>query len=636
MDCDVNTTTQISKIIAPNSGEPFVVETKTTTTTTTTTTVKKRICVGKDANVDLTEIQALLDNDDVDELVDEVPPKVNVTNTITSTGEKNKSKQHNETTVDKSKKRDKSKIRNKKRKTTSNHRLSDENRSPFLSSTKIEDSLKSSSQNKHQDSFKDQQKTTTKIVCSPNLSKISANSSKTNSNKSSSSSSKNNINNIKNNSKADNKQKSLTNKTATKQFKKKRIKPASRKTNTNTSGNCEKMGDVPQRKSTRTLRSRAVEKQGPNYIDDLISKYIALDKAPSTQRKKRVAPPVEKPSTATPSQPVALPQPPPIDLPDLSAIFENSTEDEGATAATTVIEANAIANANTDDRAGSSSSFQVPGNVSPASFTDYDLGPDDYQMPISSSTVIDEAPELTVADIDDVDDVAMPLKEHTKNNRAKRKLLPDTADEKAAKPINDVSKRSKKIVKKEPTTAKKATTKSTPTTTTTAKKKKPTQSVECDSTTNSTTAAPASAINESVRSNICYSPIKLYSPSNRARLRTIANNKLVLTKRSMAKKLQNLPTPSKNSILDRFDASHPMTVDADSRLILYPNLNSDDDDNGAGDIDVSKRGNGIEHPVESNKNGMDLLSRLKHMHRPLLVKEIDKTDCEGKKIHNTQ
>lgn len=188
MDSDVNTTVQISKIVAPNSGESFVVETKTTTTTTTTTTTK-RICVGKDANVDLTEIQALLDNDDgidntltahhhadaaaAEAILDTVPPKVNV-NTTTTT-KTNKSKQHDNTTVNKSKCDNSERQSAKRNKTVK--RLSDANRSPLLSSTKIEDLLKSPLQTKNRQPI---EKSTTKIDCSPNLSKISGTSSKSN------------------------------------------------------------------------------------------------------------------------------------------------------------------------------------------------------------------------------------------------------------------------------------------------------------------------------------------------------------------------------------------------------------------------------------------------------------------------
>lgn len=632
MDSDVNTSVQISKIVAPNSGEPFVVETKTTTTTTTTTTTK-RICVGKDANVDLTEIQALLDSDDgIDNqltthhhtdaaaaapaILDTVPPKVNVN--TTSTTKHNKSKQ--KPTVDKSKGNE---SKSSSHRNTTVKRLSNANRSPLLSSTKIENSVKSSPQNKNHDSFKgqQQQKSATKIVCSPNLSKISTNSSKSNGKTKEI---------IKNNSKSSNDiQKSA--KPATKQIKKKAKKSTVAAAATRKSVKCEKMGP-PQ--STRALRSK-VESQDPKYIDDLISKYIALDKKPSTRRKKAraAAPPtVEKPIPATapaptPVAPPAMPQPPPIDLPDLSAIFESSTEGEGiATAAA------ATATVNTTDAVGSSS-FDAPGNA--LDFIDDDWRSfDDQQVPALSSTANDQLPELsTVGDADnvDVDDVAMPLKEHTKSNRTKRKLPPsDTTDQEAAKQTNDTAaaKRSKKMVKQEPSTTKKSTTKTAATVKSTAKK--PAQSVECDSTTKTAAdVSVASAINESVRSAINYQPIKLYSPSHRGRLRTVANNKLILTKRSITKKLQHLSTPSKNSVLERFSGSHPMTIDADSRLIwLNPNANAEKDnyaDNHNGTKNDKDTTNGIDDSIASNTHtGMDMLKRLKlqQTKRPLLVKEI--------------
>lgn len=630
MDCDVNTTVQISKILAPNSGEPFVVETKTTTTTTTTTTTK-RICVGKDANVDLTEIQALLDDDDGSDnqltthhhadaaaavALDTVPPKANV-NITTTTTKHNKSKQRpHETTVDKSK-CDKSKKHSTKRNTTAK-RLSDANHSPLLSSTKIEDSLKTSSQNKSHDSFKEQQqqKSATQIVVSPNLSKISTNSGKSNSKTKKI---------IKKNSNSDNDTQKI--KTAvTKQVKKKRKKPAAAPRK---SVKCGKMAP-PQ--STRTLRSK-VESQDPKYIDDLINKYIALDKKPSSRRKRPRAamPKVEKPAPIVP--PPAIPQPPPIDLPDLSAIFESSIEDETAAIA-------APATVSTGESAGGSSSFDAAGNA--LDFIDEDWGPfDDHQvLPTLSSTANEQLPELSTASVTnevDAADVVTPLKEHTKSNRTKRKLPPsDTSEQKVAKQTNEIAaKRSKKTVKKEPSTTKKSTAKTTTTTATTTMMtpKKPAQSVvECDSTTKTATEIPcvASAINESVRSAINYQPIKLYSPSHRGRLRTVANNKLILSKRSITKKVQNLPTPSKNSILERFSGSHPMTIDADSRLIwLYPNANGENDDNNGGggstgkDNDKGDAGNGIEDSIASHKNtGMDMLMRLQQTKRPLLVKEI--------------
>lgn len=60
MDGEVCMNVHVTKLLA-NSRDPFVVE---TTTTTTTTTVTKRICVSKDANIDLTDIQSLLDAND--------------------------------------------------------------------------------------------------------------------------------------------------------------------------------------------------------------------------------------------------------------------------------------------------------------------------------------------------------------------------------------------------------------------------------------------------------------------------------------------------------------------------------------------------------------------------------------------
>lgn len=575
MDSDT-TKLQITKILPPNSGEPFVVETKTTTTTTTTT-VTKRICVVKDANVDLTEIQALLDDDKLTTnhaIVDTVPPNLNVT-----AANANKSNQ-NATTVDRSKR---AKQTDSTRKSKPTKRLSDEHQSTLLSSTKIENSLDSSkstskSQNKSQNSLNNnsqQEKSAAPIVGSPNLSKISTISSSGGSG--TNNKTKNTKNDSKSSSSSNNKKSAPTNK------KRKTLKNSAKP---------QKM-DAP-RSSTRRLRSTA-ENQNPNYIDDLIYKYISLDKKPI--RRKKVAPPIEKPSvpvsSTPPAPPPALSQQPSIELPDLSAIYETSTEEEEAAAAVVT---------------------DAPGNLSPmASFTaastshnvDYDLDGDDYQMPISSSTHLstenEQLPEI------EADTVAVPLREHTKSNRPKRNL-PDTT-EKTSKQ-NNVSQKSKSIVKKAAKTA----------------AKKPTQSVECDSTTTTTAVSAAAPPNDSIRSMTVYSPVKLYSPSNRARLRSIVDNKYTLSRRIIAKKLQNLPTPSKK-ILNRFDASHPLTIDADTRLIYYPNANddgfSDGDGKGGNDVDHTAQAVTTASAASSNSIGMDFLMKLKQKQRPLLVKEID-------------
>lgn len=75
---EVSTDEQISKYMAHFGGEPLVIEKKTTTTTTTTVT---RICISKAANVDLTEIQTLLDNDNLDEIKERITCTVPETET---------------------------------------------------------------------------------------------------------------------------------------------------------------------------------------------------------------------------------------------------------------------------------------------------------------------------------------------------------------------------------------------------------------------------------------------------------------------------------------------------------------------------------------------------------------------------
>lgn len=592
MDSNVNATTQIKKYVTPNSGEPFVVETKTTTTTTTTT-VTKRICVPKDVNVDLTEIQSLLDDDNltkINEAIDDaVPPKVNVT--ANSTTKPNQ----NATTVDTSKRVTQNKKRNAKQNTTLNH-LSEE--SPLLSSTKIGHSInssKSSTPNKSSNLCNgEKQQPTTAIVRSPNLSKISTSS---NGNSSSKNKGKN-----KNVTKKNSKSKSAAKIIVTKKSNKKPIKSEQKNTNKNS-----KLKQMDAPNGRRSLRSTALRNQQPNYIDDLINQYISLEKKPA--RKKKPKPPVEKPSVQEPPPPFA--EVPSIELHDLSAIYENSIEEEASIAT----DADTATNTETPLAAPDSISSINFADEPAADNVDYDIELDDYQLPLSSS--VHDSPTNEQLPID-ATDVEMPLKQDTKSNRPKRKLL-KTTGKKAALPSKikkNASKSVEKIITKVPTT-KKATTKATT--------KKPIQSIGSDSTTsainpstNETTAA--NIVPESlIRSTTNYSPIKIYSPSHRTKFRSSADNKLLLTKRVVARKLQNLPTPSKK-ILDRFNKAHP--IDANSRLIYYPNNDGDDDGQGAinnHSVDVNSK----ENMAASNNKGKDFLQLLKQKRRPLLVKEID-------------
>lgn len=112
----------------------------------------------------------------------------------------------------------------------------------------------------------------------------------------------------------------------------------------------------------------------------------------------------------------------------------------------------------------------------------------------------------------------------------------------------------------------------------------------------------SSGQSESCRSTDGFTPIKIYSPSTRGKLRTDADNRLKLTKKMIEKKLQKHPNGSK-SILQRLGRSNEMTIDADSRLIYYPNENSE-----------------LENEVTNN---VDFLSVLQKQSKPLLVKEIN-------------
>lgn len=118
--------------------------------------------------------------------------------------------------------------------------------------------------------------------------------------------------------------------------------------------------------------------------------------------------------------------------------------------------------------------------------------------------------------------------------------------------------------------------------------------------------------NESIgsnNSNCTNSPIKIYSPSNRGKLRSKAD-RLTLTKKMVEKKLQNHLNSSK-CILARFDRTKALTVDAKFRLVVYnPNGNENENEN--------------ENQDETVTDGdVDILSVLARRKRPILVKEID-------------
>ncbi|XP_031620732.1 uncharacterized protein LOC116339164 [Contarinia nasturtii] len=99
--------------------------------------------------------------------------------------------------------------------------------------------------------------------------------------------------------------------------------------------------------------------------------------------------------------------------------------------------------------------------------------------------------------------------------------------------------------------------------------------------------------------NIKKSQIKIYSPSARGKLRADADNRMVLTKKMIEKKLQKYPQSSE--LLQRLGKSNEMIVDADSRLIYYLGENGKKE--------------------EDEANDMDFLSLLQKRSKPLLVKE---------------
>lgn len=95
-------------------------------------------------------------------------------------------------------------------------------------------------------------------------------------------------------------------------------------------------------------------------------------------------------------------------------------------------------------------------------------------------------------------------------------------------------------------------------------------------------------------------PIMIYSPSTRDKLKPSAGNKLILTKKMIEKKMQKHPNSSKN-LLDRMGDCNEMTIDADTRLIYYPETN--------GDLNIEE------------SEDIDLLDVLRKQHKGLLVKE---------------
>lgn len=113
--------------------------------------------------------------------------------------------------------------------------------------------------------------------------------------------------------------------------------------------------------------------------------------------------------------------------------------------------------------------------------------------------------------------------------------------------------------------------------------------------------ANASEQSTSKRCNEHYSPIKIYSPSSRGKIRKGTDNRLVLTKKMIEKKLHKHPGSSE-TMLQRLGHSNKMTIDANSRLIYYPN--------------------NINESEKEVASGVDFLSVLQKRCKPLLVKEV--------------
>lgn len=481
-----------------NSREPFVVETKTTTTTTTTT-VTKRICLPKDANLDPAEIQSLLNGENPTPITPTknvsciVPPNANVITDHTATTIEDKGATQI-LAITKS-----AIIPNK-----------DQNQT-LLSSTKIDNSSEPPQSDKITEN--DLPDPPTEFL-SPNFSDIG------------------NDNQFKVNDK--NVQKPREQNPMPKIMKPKNM-------------------DAPLEQKQRSTRSKknatkssvAGSPKEENYIDDLISEYMALEKKP---RRKKSSPKVEKPPTPqTPTYP---------DLKDLSAIFENSLEGQASPLTARL-------------------SSVSPIDFNGASNVGYCMGSVDYESPANN-----QFSDVSVSDANEPLPADSPLKEIVKNTRKKRNLPQSPDKREAVSTANDGGK-SRKTTKKVTKTTKSAN--------------KPIK----------TEKSSILAISHQSKSGF-HSPIKIYSPSGRSKLRS-KSDKLVLTKKMIEKKLQSLPKSSK-TLLNRLSRSHDITVDADSRLVYYPNENENDDSG--------------KQTIDDDNDDTDILSVMALKRKPLLVKEI--------------
>lgn len=476
MSDEICTDIQISKLIT-NSREPIIVETKTTTTTTTVT---KRICIANDANVDLTDIQSLLETKE-NLQTKAIPPNADDISKNVSTSKKDK-----RASIDRSSSR-------KSREGS------------FLSSTKI-DSLTESNDIKD---FVCENETLKQKSLSPNLSKN------------------------KSDKYFEAKNKNFEKKTTAKK-------------------NSKYMEATKDKCSVRskTDKNRSNINKDNKYIDSLINEYMTLEKNPKrkpSKKREKVEKKEEKKEKKEEEKKEENEEKkktkkktecaPPVELKDLSAIFEQSTEFE--------------------------SPFRPrPKSLSPIQFDgicndDYDIGP------------VENQPEFPNED----DELHMTGVLKVENSTNKRKM-----SDKDKVSDTETSKKSRHISKKQPSDHK----------------------LKNASSTKHTEPSKQSA---NKRSNESHSPIKIYSPSTRGKLRTGTDNRLVLTKKMIEKKLQKHPSSSEK-ILQRLGNSKEMMVDANSRLIYYPNK-----------IDENEVANDI-----------DFLSVLQKRRNPLLVKEICTND----------
>lgn len=95
------------------------------------------------------------------------------------------------------------------------------------------------------------------------------------------------------------------------------------------------------------------------------------------------------------------------------------------------------------------------------------------------------------------------------------------------------------------------------------------------------------AIKSTQSKNNNQTPIMIYSPSTQKTLTSGDDNKLILTKDMIEKKMKKYPNSSK-SMMERFERFKEMRVDADSRVIFYPESKEESDSDDSDDSDILK------------------------------------------------